>query len=248
MAKRLISLISSGMATIVVAALLVCVQLDSARGQSFSSAFSSLESVIGPILPPHGLGSTFRSEVGSSIWAASLNSAVLSAPNIGAIELRRAAILDETPLRLQVHSKLRLWRLAYNLSYDFWQTRRNDLDYGNLDLSALKTGFDVDAIQLNWLSVGLNFNFTLTNQYFKGTFIAPPWLRTAVSQADITAKKPNTVGAYIRYVPPEIMNFPVHFEAYYNAPLYEFKTDNLWRFFGVPSPDLQIRHGFEAHG
>jgi hypothetical protein len=219
MAKRLISLLSSGMATIVVAMLLICAHGDVARGQSFDSALCSLERVIGPILPPNGLGASFRSEVGSSIWAASLDSAVLSAPNIGSIELRRAAILDETPLRLQIHSKLRLWRLAYNLSYDFWQTRRNDLDFGTLDFSALKTGFDFDVIQLNWLTAGINFNFTLTDQYFKGTFLPPTWLRTPVSQANFTPKKPNTVGGYIRYVPPEIMNFPVHFEAYYYAPM-----------------------------
>jgi hypothetical protein len=220
MAKKLISLLSSGMATFVVAMLLICAHGDFARGQSFDSALCSLERVIGPILPANGLGASFRSEVGSSVWAASIDSAVLSAPNIGAIELRRAAILDETPLRMQIHSKLRLWRLAYNISYDFWQARRNDLDFGTLEFSALKTGFDFDVVQLNWLTIGMNFNFTLTDQYFKGTFIPPTWLRTQISQADFTGKKPNTIGGYIRYVPAEIMNLPVTFEAYYYAPLY----------------------------
>src|SRR5208283_5950873 len=43
--------------------------------------------------------------------------------------------------------------------------------------------------------------------------------RLNTATIDLIGNRPTTLGAYLRYVPPEILVFPVHVEAKYKVPL-----------------------------
>ncbi len=210
--------------------------------QSFGSSFGGLETVFGPFLPANGWGNSFRSEVGAGISAVYVQRAGMlvgkgrfaTQPeafnllrNSDLAQVNGSADLDRFPAKLDIYGKLRFWRGAFNIHYTYFPIRSRNLDLGTLDLSALKLGLEADVVQLNWLSVGAVVEFALTEPTFYGAFV--PYSFTPVGSlvngdakvnyTHVSGKKPNTAGAYIRYMPPEIMNFPLHIEAYYKAPL-----------------------------
>lgn len=181
--------------------------------------FSSLEQYIGPIFPDGGIGSTFRSEIGGGISATALNGAKLTGDITGELDLREVMPLDVSPNRYRFFLDLRAWRLGFRAAYTHFETRSRSRDLGRLDFSGLSLGGDVDLVQLTWCTLGFAADYYFIDPDFRATLVQANFPdfqgnRTIILRGD----QPSTIGAYCRYVPPEILGVPVHVQAFLNIP------------------------------
>jgi hypothetical protein len=214
---------------VILATILVCaVGFVPCYAQSYSSslssllALSSIESIVGPIFPAKGLCSTFRSEVGTGVRLGDVVSAKLTGASQGELSLRTSSFLDESPLRYDTYAILRFWRFGARGVYTNAETRSRRVNGARVDFSGLILGGDFDAVQFQWLTLGTSIDFYFIDPRFQGVFARTPLdpngaLNTAT--IDLIGNRPITWGTYLRYVPPEIIGFPVHVEARYILPL-----------------------------
>lgn len=212
--------------TIFVAALVCAMGFAPCFAQSYGSALSSLlalnsiENIVGPIFPANGLCSTFRSELGTGFRVGDVVSAKLTGATQGEVSLRTGAFLDENPMRYDAFANLRFWRFGFRGAYSNAETRSRSVNGANIDFSGLILGGDFDSIQFQWLTLGTSVDFYFINPTLQGVFHTKP-LDPDGSRAtiDLIGDRPITWGTYLRYVPPEILGFPVHVEARYIVPL-----------------------------
>ncbi len=219
---------------IVVSTVLCVAGVSPANAQSYGNSFSYLrsfvpvmtavEQYIGPILPPDGLGNSFRSEIGTGLATAQLQSAVLTRkrsvvanlnfPN--EMDLRQVAELDKQPLRLDIFGNLRIWRLGLRANYWNFDARSTHRNLGSFDLSGMILGGDVDVICQKWLTAGIQTDFYFLDPRFQGTLVLDRIYpgNTERLTLDLKGERPITIGTYARYVPPEILNFPLHVEGF----------------------------------
>jgi len=207
---------------IFVFALLCAVGAGPCFAQSYAAALGSygplggLERFIGPLLPANGIGNTFRSELGAGGSAGEVMGAKLIG-RAGEVSLNRA-LLDEAPMRFDAYATLRLWRLGFRAAYNNFTTHAKHVNLAKIDFSGLTLGGDVDVIQFPWASLGASVDFYLYDPTFQG-----PVFNLGPTGNDVTleviGRKPSTVGGYFRYIPPEILGFPVHVELWGKAPL-----------------------------
>ena len=192
---------------------------------------NSFQGFFGPLLPPEGISSTFRSELGLGGGMATLLKATVkngttsynlvhnqatSDGNLNELYIASRS-LDGAPSTFQFYSKTRLWRLAFNASYTFFDTySRRSTDDG-MFFSGPILGGDLDLIHNGWLAAGLAANFYLNNPQFVFHDPSDRNPNTALN-ADFTGSAPSNIGVYVRYTPPEIWNFPLHLEAHYYMP------------------------------
>jgi hypothetical protein len=177
---------------------------------------------VGPIFPAKGLCSTFRSEIGTGFRVGDVVSAKLTGAALGELNLRNGAFLDENPICYDAFANLRFWRFGARGIYSNAETRSRQVNGAHIDFSGLILGGDFDSIQFQWLTVGTSVDFYLINPRLQGVYATTPLdpngnLRFAT--IDLAGDRPITWGTYIRYVPPEILGFPVHVEARYIVPL-----------------------------
>ncbi len=197
--------------------------------QSYAAALGSavpltgLERFIGPIIPACGIGATFRSEISAGISAGDVRGAKLVGSGSGEISLRKS-LLDEAPLRFDATANLRIWRFGFRGTYTNFETRARHINLGKVDFSGLTLGGDVDVVQFPWLSLGACVDFYLYDPVFQGPVLSvpnpnpPPAIRADIG-LKVVGSKPMTIGGYLRYVPPEILGYPLHVEAWYKGPL-----------------------------
>jgi hypothetical protein len=189
---------------------------------SAQAFLSSIETVIGPVIPSCGIASTFRSEVGTGLSMMSLDKANISGGKVGAnfggseVSLRRWANLDKSPVLFDTYINLRLWRIGARAQWNHFDDKSLSAALGKYSFSTIKLGADFDVIQHCWLVAGASVDFYLANPEFHGQVRYPP----SFINVDLIGKKPATFGFYARYIPPEILNIPVHAEFYANFPLY----------------------------
>lgn len=211
---------------------LVCVLgFNPSHAQTYGPSLSSLRSVlplmstveyyIGPLLPPEGIGNSFRSEIGTGLATAKLQSATLKGPLSGEFDLRDVAQLDGQPLRLDIFGNLRIWRLGIRGNYWNFDTRSKHRNYGSLALTGLIVGADIDLICQKWLTAGVQADYFLFDPEFQGVLrLAQPNSQHGENYTlKVKGEKPFTIGPYVRYIPPEILNFPLHVEGFFKIPL-----------------------------
>ncbi|MDQ7785387.1 MAG: hypothetical protein RDU20_21060 [Desulfomonilaceae bacterium] len=224
---KLNGLSTGALVGIVIVTMLCVAGVGPAKAQSYGSSlgyFSSfvplmttIEQYFGPILPPDGLGNSFRSEFGTGLAAAQLQSAILSRKREGAEDLRIAAHLDKQPLRLDIFGNLRIWRLGLRANYWNFDSRSKMRNAGSFDLSGLILGGDVDLICQPWFTAGVQTDFYFFDPRFQGRVLYG--LTNETFTLDVKGERPITIGTYARYVPPEILNFPLHVEGFFKASL-----------------------------
>ncbi len=198
------------------------------HAQSYGSALLSalplntVERYLGPIVPESGIGSTFRSEVCTAISMTSIEAALLDDSRFSdVLDLKDTTLgLDEYPNRYEVSANLRLWRLGLRMAYSNFENRSRLVNRGALDFTGFRLGGDLDAIQLTWLTLGVAADHYFYRPMLKGRLVTwTPADTPNLWDIDISGEEPTTVGPYMRYAPPEILGFPVHFEAFYNIPV-----------------------------
>ncbi len=193
----------------------LCVAMESpVSAQNWGSSFfgfGTFESIFGPIIPPGGLGSSFRSEISAGFATTIFDKALFSGPNakFDLVSKDNREELDEHPMRYDVRANVRFWRFGFRSAYTNFESRGID----RFDFSGLILGGDFDVVQFPWLALGGCADFYFIDPAFTGTFLLPTSTRV-----DVKGDRPITVGGYLRYVPPEILGFPVHFEAYLKFP------------------------------
>ncbi|MGO9571346.1 MAG: hypothetical protein ACLP5H_27795 [Desulfomonilaceae bacterium] len=149
-------------------------------------------------------------------------SAKLTGANDGELNLRYAGLLDESPLRYDTYANLRFWRFGARAVYSNAETRTRRVNGGRVDFSGLILGGDFDAVQFQWLTLGTSVDFYFINPTIQGVFVANPVNNSSYLTSEtvnLRGDRPITWGSYLRYVPPEILGFPVHLEARYIVPL-----------------------------
>jgi len=213
------ALVKGALALVLICAVGVAPCLAQSYAASLGSALplGGLERFIGPLIPAQGIGSTFRSEVCGGMSAGDVKGAKLSGSGIGELSLRKA-LLDEAPLRLDASANIRLWRFGLRAAYTNFDTRSRHVNLAKIDFSGLSLGGDVDVIQLPWLSLGACVDFYLYDPTFQGPIFGFD-LNNPTVNLEIVGRKPSTIGGYLRYVPPEILGYPLHVEAWVKAPL-----------------------------
>lgn len=209
----------------------------------------SIQKFIGPILPPNGLSSTFRSELGFGGGLAALQRAKLTNPTYGTFDLInndaqsdpfpgqptvagtepyiKNRSLDGGPSTFSLFSKTRLWRLAFNASYVSLDTLSRKSSQDGLFFSGLVMGGDIDLIRNEWVAIGASANFYFNDPRFTFKDSSLKWDNSQTIHADFSGDAPSNIGVYLRYTPPEIWNFPLHIEAHYYAPLKGSQWTNM---------------------
>jgi hypothetical protein len=211
----------------ILTAIVVCAMgFTACFAQSYSSplnslfSLSSLESIVGPIFPAKGLCSTFRSEIGTGFRVGDVVSAKLTGAAQGEVNLRKGAFLDENPICYDAFANLRFWRFGARGIYSNAETRSRQVNGAHIDFSGLILGGDFDSIQFQWLTVGTSVDFYFIDPRLQGVFHTDPLNPgSSLANIDLIGNRPITWGTYLRYVPPEILGFPVHVEARYIVPL-----------------------------
>lgn len=178
---------------------------------------SYIETYTGPLLPPGPIGSTFRSEFGAGLATAQLQGAKFIGSSVGELDLRTAANLDKGPLKLDVFANFRLWRFGLRLDYTDFETRSKHRDYGRVDFTGVNVGGDLDLLYHPWAAFGVRADLYYFEPTFRGVLLDPTGNPDLT--LDVRGQKPATVGPYVRYTPPEILNAPMQFEIFYNIPL-----------------------------
>jgi hypothetical protein len=194
------------------------------KGFDFGSfnPLASVEYLTGPILPKGGLASTFRSEVFTGIGTASVEGAKLVGSNIGEVNLRTQGFLDESPLKFDLAANVRIWRFGLRSAYTLFENRTKQGHLGKIGMSGISAGLDADILQHEWFAFGASIDALFINPRFQGmvhnlsTHSQDPAFSGLT--LDVVGNRPVMLGAYLRYVPPEILNIPVHFEAYTKWP------------------------------
>jgi hypothetical protein len=138
------------------------------------------------------------------------------------VSLEKWANLDKSPVRFDTYVNLRLWRIGARAQWTQFEDKSQRPDLGHFNFTNLKLGGDFDVIQHCWIVAGASLDYYLSNPEFRGAIRRPsdPFPQTNVSDIALSGKKPVTIGAYARYIPPEILNVPVHAEVYANFPVY----------------------------
>lgn len=193
---------------------------DKVRAQGFSPGIgsggplASVEAVVGPFLPENGWTASFRSEVGSGFSLGKLQGAKLVGTITGERDLRTSSYLNKNPVRLDVYTHLRLWRLGFRGGYTNFENRSNRSNFASVDFSGFRIGTDFDIVQHRWLVWGCAIDGYLFEPEFHGAFDDSG--RTVA--VDVRGRRPVTVGTYVRYIPPDILGFPLHIESYWRVP------------------------------
>jgi hypothetical protein len=196
-----------------------------AFGEGFASALCSssllkgVESVTGPIFPSGSIATTFRSEWGTGIVNAGIAGAKLTGSNYhGIVDLRETAYLESNAFLVDFYSNLRLWRFAVRGGYAFHEARSRKIDFTKIDLSAFSVRGEFDVVQFCWLAIGPSIDYYFNDPSFQGSFVPDSSNPANVFTIDVRGDRPIALGGYLRYVPPEICNFPMHFEAWFKLP------------------------------
>jgi len=194
---------------------------------------TTFEKFCGPILPKCGIGNTFRSEVGVGYNFIDTCSAQLKGGGLE-LDLRTFAVLDQAPPNAEISADLRLWRLGFRTIYSYFDNRSHNSTLGRLEWSGVRFGVDLDALHLEWLTFGASVDYYLIDPRFNGAFFTKVASKQVtlpkgkvvqaniiddLNRIDVVGSKPLTWGLYFRYMPPAIFGMPVHFDAYFNAPL-----------------------------
>lgn len=206
--------------------------LESASAQSLIAPFKSvvpltgIERFIGPIFPQGGIAGTFRSELTCGYHGAVIETSRLGGPlQQPDLDLRGHAPFDQYPGRFTIKANVRLWRFGLRAGYSHFETLGHGSFAGSFDFSGLNVGLDVDLVQFQHLAIGV-----AADRYFYEPSLIARDLQVdpggTIELINVDGEKPATAGPYVRYVPPEILGFPVHFEAFYNVPLHGSKLLN----------------------
>jgi hypothetical protein len=199
----------------------------------------SIESVFGPLLPPNGFGDTFRSELGIGLSTPIFNQITLTGNghtynllnNVGMTPPDptgtagwdpsvQTQSLDGGPITYDFFAKFRVWRFAGKFDYSIFESRSRRSGGGGFFFNSVILSGDVDVIQGPWLTAGARARFFLNQPYFSFKNLGWPFFDPKTyTSVYFSGDAPWTIGAYIRYVPPEILGFPVHFEAWADFPL-----------------------------
>lgn len=196
-------------------------------GQYFLAAFpvslGGLERYIGPLVPIEGIGSTFRSETGFALHAALPVSAILHGDGIGELNLKDTMVLDKNPLRHDFYGHIRLWRIGLRAVYSNFDAQNLSRNAGQLDFTGLILGGDFDFVCHNWFQAGLGADYYFNEPRLNTNIVSVPTsLQNTLGTSfviDLKGKPSLAVGPYIRYIPPEILGFPVHVESFLKLPL-----------------------------
>ncbi len=201
--------------------------------------FKSLQTFFGPLFPATCIGDTFRSEFGMGLSTPLFDRIKLSGPNGSYNLLNNVATtppgpgwdpsvvtqsLDGGPVVYDFFAKFRAWRFAGKVDYSIFEARSRRADGSGFFFDSVILTGDVDIIQGPWLTAGGRLQCYLNQPYFKFN-LGMPFNGNSSGDFDyldkiyFSADAPWTIGAYIRYVPPEILGFPVHFDAYADFPL-----------------------------
>jgi hypothetical protein len=186
-----------------------------------SSMLKSIESVTGPLFPCGSIATTFRSEWGTGIVNAGVAGAKLTGSaadgtSFGQVDLRDAAHLETNAFLVDFYANLRLWRFGLRGGYAFHEARSRKIDFTKIDLSAYSVRGEFDLVQNCWLAVGPSVDYYFNDPRFEGSVqpVAPGPTYTVNVRGD----RPIALGGYMRYVPPEIIGWPMHFEAWFKMP------------------------------
>ena len=230
-------------ATLCIFLVLAVVALDQSHSKAQGTDFGfgsllplkSIESVFGPLLPTNGIGDTFRSEFGIGLTTPIFQKIVLNdgvtsydllinkgsdAQYVDKADENKIKYvsdvrsIDGGPMVYDFFAKFRAWRFAAKADYQTFEARSRRADRGGFFFNSVVLSGDVDIIQGPWFAAGVRAKFFLSSPYFKFNK-----LNTANLRVDLHAPSPWTIGPYIRYVPPEIIGIPVHFEAWIDFPL-----------------------------
>ena len=191
-------------------------------------SLGGLERYIGPLLPMEGIGSSFRSETGFAISGAYPRYAMLRGMNVllpggqpaGELDLTEAMPMDQYPFRHDFYTTLRIWRVGLKAIYSDFDALNEQRNRGKFDFSGVTVGCDVDLVCHNWLQAGVGAEYHFNEPRLHTKLYQDPDDPAGTSfTIDIQGDRPITAGAYARYIPPEILGFPVHGEAYLKLPL-----------------------------
>jgi hypothetical protein len=134
-----------------------------------------------------------------------------------------AQSLDGDPVVYDFFAKFRAWRFAGKVDYSIFESRGRRVDGSGFFFNPVILSGDVDIIQGPWFTAGICMKVYICKPYFKYYNLYPNFNSAQSDPKPINmsfeAQSPWTFGGYLRYVPPEVLGIPLHFEAYADFPV-----------------------------
>ncbi|MGC8602308.1 MAG: hypothetical protein ACP5VS_01320 [Desulfomonilaceae bacterium] len=131
--------------------------------------------------------------------------------------------IDGEPLVYDFFAKFRVWRFAANIDYCFFESRGRRTDGSGFFFNPVILSGEVDIIHGQWFSAGLSLKSFISKPNFKYYYLYPNFNSNQPGPTPINVwfegRTPWTFGAYFRYIPPDILGFPFHVEAYADFPV-----------------------------
>jgi hypothetical protein len=225
----------------------MCRPIDTSSAEDLASSLISvlqpqgLETFIGPIIPEKDFGSSFRSELGVGFAASEIGEANLTGSLDGDFPLRSMMSLDVYPYRYSLTANLRWWRFGLRGEFQSFNNSSTNASYGSVDCTGFSVGGDFDLVHLDWLLAGAGVDFELSEPVISGHIntssktqnVAPQ----SITEITLRGDAPVSAGPYVRYVPPEILGWPVHAEALYRFPVAGSSL-SFWRVGLVFRPQI----------
>jgi hypothetical protein len=192
-----------------------------------------VQEYLGPFLPPDSFCNTFRSEIGAGAgFGGASEIRLIPESAIDPILDLRNSPLNENPVKYTAYGAFRFWRLGARVEYERLQSDENGNSGGQrllYDFSPLKLGGDVDIVVRPWWSLGVSGDYYLSGPILDGRIKRDSW----DFSISLRGERPITIGAYVRYTPPDILNMPLHFEARGEWPIEGTKVESYsaWLVF-----------------
>lgn len=217
------------MASLLCAVVLTCASVLTVSADSLSlpsilttEPLSLMEKAVGPIFPPGGIASTFRSEFGGGFEASSLAASYLTSEEGYELDLRKVMPLERGSNRYSLYGNLRIWRFGLRAAYWNFDNRSKAKNQGKFDLTGGGVGADFDVVQFEHLALGVAADYYFIEPRLEGRFVLSPD-DPAGFNVILTGDYPRTLGPYLRFVPVEILGFPMHVEAFWKIPISSTK-------------------------
>ena len=187
----------------------------------------SVERIFGPLIPNEGFAATFRSELGIGFAGTDVAGAKLKGSAEEELDLRRVMPMDRGPIEYRLYGNMRIWRFGLRGIFSDFEARSKAANRGRFDFSGLILGADFDLIQLSWLTFAVSYDHYFFEPRLEGSMLNPP--ASSLPPADprqispfvlnVNGDAPSTLGTHIRWVPPEILGFPLHIETFHKRPV-----------------------------
>jgi len=160
--------------------------------------------------------------MGGGFDATNLAAGFLTSEEGVELDLRKVMPLEHAANRYSLYGNVRIWRFGLRAMYWNLDNRSKAKNQGKFDLTGSSFGADFDVVQFDHLALGVGADQYYIEPRLEGRILLSASDPTPFNLI-IAGDNARTIGPYLRFVPAEILGFPLHVEAFWKIPVSSTK-------------------------